>query len=247
MGLLNRLLGGDDSSNQPPPLPECEYELIYVPGKDAVQRALQLREEWQNSFTPIIIGTQQDFTHLTDAWEEMDPSPQEYLESAAKLDLDKWFSDHKPENEQDPEFLESIIKPSDWNTHSGGDETFTVVREVLSSKIHPWVLIGKIPTPHPFEVPAYLYLGGWNECPDAPVHVALWKKWRDEYGAEILCASGAVIEATVARPPLDKDQCYKLAREQFIYCNDIVTQGVGTIDALASTLHAAKSWYFWWD
>ena len=40
---------------------------------------------------------------------------------------------------------------------------------------------------------------------------------------------------------------YALAREQFAYCDDIVTQGVGSIDALADGLRGSKSWYFWWD
>ncbi|HEY6225717.1 MAG TPA: DUF4253 domain-containing protein [Verrucomicrobiae bacterium] len=251
MGFIQRFFGGDDSDGknktQPPPLPDFDYELIYVPGNVAVQNAIALREKWHDASTPVILGTQENFDRLTDIWDEDSPSPSEYLESAANLDLEKWFADHASEDQEDSELQDYINKASDWNTHSGAAEEFTVVREVLSRKIHPWVLIAKIPTPHPYEVPAYLRLGGWNECPDAPVHVALWKKWQHQYGAEILCVTGDIIEATVARPPTEKEECYKLAREQYLYCSDIVTQGVGTIDALASTLRAGKSWYFWWD
>jgi hypothetical protein len=108
-------------------------------------------------------------------------------------------------------------------------------------------LVRKIPTGNRFEVPAYLKLGGWNECPASEEHVAVWRFWQAKYGAEILCVTADLIESTVANPPAEKDECYTLAREQFSYCNDIVTQGVGTIDALAATLYKGKSWYFWWD
>jgi hypothetical protein len=250
MGLLNRLLCGDDSAPEPPALPKFGYELTYVRGKDAVRRALELRQEWAGVATPVIVGTQENFNHLTDLWGEEDfaaVTPQDYLDSATKLDLEKWFQDQRTEVAEDPEYLEHINKPSDWNTKGGAGEDFLVVREILSRKLHPWVLLATIPTPQPYETPAYLKFGGWNACPEASVHVAVWKKWQEEYGAKILCVSGDVIEATVVRPPIEKDACYKLAQDQFAYCTDIVDQGVGSIDALAATLYAGKSWYFWWD
>jgi hypothetical protein len=225
-----------------------DYELSWVRGREAVEKAIALREEWRGSFTPVIIGTRGDFNHLTDIWKEEEfPTPQEYLESARRFDFEKWSSDHGFENEVDPEFVESLRKPSAWNAFGGGEADFCVVREILSRKFHPWVLLAKIPTAQPYEVPAYLRLGGWNECPDAAAHVAHWQRWQNKYGAEILCVSGDVIEATVAHPPTEKEECYMLAQEQFYYCQDIVTQGVETIDALAATLRGGKSWYFWWD
>ena len=44
MGFLDRFLGGGGSAKQssPPPLPEFDYELMWVPGKEAVARALEL-------------------------------------------------------------------------------------------------------------------------------------------------------------------------------------------------------------
>src|SRR5689334_11872862 len=78
MGLINRLFGkrqdqpgsGDDSAPQPPALPKFDYELMYVRGKDAVRRALELRQEGAGIGTPVIIGTQKNFSHLTDLWGE---------------------------------------------------------------------------------------------------------------------------------------------------------------------------------
>jgi hypothetical protein len=38
-----------------------------------------------------------------------------------------------------------------------------------------------------------------------------------------------------------------LAREQYLYCGDIVDQGTGTLSRLATALMADDWWYFWWD
>ena len=59
--------------------------------------------------------------------------------------------------------------------------------------------------------------------------------------------SGDVIECTVKTPPSSKQAALALAREQFVYCSDIVHQGVRSIEALAATLLNSKTWYFWWD
>lgn len=238
MGLLDRILG-----SQPPPVPSFEYELMYVRGKEAVGRAIQLRDEWKGSATPVIIGTLEDFEHLTG--HPGRPGARESLAAAATVDLAAWFAEHERDLNADPEY--SVEKPSDWNTTSGAGAEFSVVREVLSRKQHRWVLVAKVPTAQSYEVPAYLKFGPWNSCPEPEVHVALWKKWQAEYGAEILCLSGDVLEATVARPPIEKEDCYKLAREQYAYCGDIVNQGVESIDRLAAILRDGRAWYFWWD
>jgi hypothetical protein len=38
-----------------------------------------------------------------------------------------------------------------------------------------------------------------------------------------------------------------VAKEQYIYCADIVDQGVGDISTLAATLIGQNWWSFWWD
>ncbi len=41
-------------------------------------------------------------------------------------------------------------------------------------------------------------------------------------------------------------EALKLAREQYLYCGDIVSQGVGSIAGLAAILEVSTHWYFWW-
>jgi len=216
------------------PMPEFPYELIRVKGAEAVAKCLSWRKEWRGSFTPVILGTKDDFTLLTDVWDETETAPEQVMQRSKSVDLQKWFAQRIEDEEM-------------WHTKTAAESDFQKIHDTLSGKVHPWVYVAKIPTAIPYEVPAYLKLGGWNACPGAEEHVAVWRYWQEKYGAEILCVTGAVIEATVTRPPLEKDECYVLAREQFSYCEDIVTQGVGSIDALADILRGGKSWYFWWD
>jgi hypothetical protein len=39
----------------------------------------------------------------------------------------------------------------------------------------------------------------------------------------------------------------QLAMEQYLYCADIVDQGVESVANLATLLLKQKVWYFWWD
>ena len=65
--------------------------------------------------------------------------------------------------------------------------------------------------------------------------------------AEIVSVTQDVIEASVARPPETREHSLRLARQQFSYCTDIVTQGTETIANLAAGLINADAWFFWWD
>ena len=71
--------------------------------------------------------------------------------------------------------------------------------------------------------------------------------WHGKYGAELACVSGDIAEYLVANPPRDKASADLLAREQYLYCADIVWQGVGTVSNLGKVLAGSPYWYFWWD
>jgi hypothetical protein len=126
-------------------------------------------------------------------------------------------------------------------------EPLSVARDILSRKPKKEVIIGLIPAPEPWQVPAVLRPGDWNDCPGPEVHVALFKRWYERYGAIVTSMSFDVIEFSVERPPRTMEDARGLAREQFVYCTDIVHQGVGTLDNLARALLNAGNWYFWWD
>lgn len=96
-------------------------------------------------------------------------------------------------------------------------------------------------------IPAQLKYGGWNDCPSPEIHCAVWKFWQERYGAEIIGVSGDVIEAYVRNPPKTKEEAMELAWQQYLYCTDIVDQGVETVSNLAAAILNHNLWFFWWD
>lgn len=123
----------------------------------------------------------------------------------------------------------------------------SIARDLLSKKPLPRVYIALVPTDDWTSIPAYLRWGGWNDCPAPEYHIAALRRWRDLYGAELVGMSADTINVRVARRPGTREEALALAREQYIYCEDIVDQGIGTYSALAADLMANDWWYFWWD
>lgn len=102
-------------------------------------------------------------------------------------------------------------------------------------------------TNDPTTVPAHIRFGGWNANPFPEYHVAALRSWRDRYGAELVGMKSDVLIMQVKRKPATKEEAYKLAIEQYKYCNDVVDQGMGSVQKLAAWLMVTDAWYFWWD
>ncbi|BAZ14953.1 hypothetical protein NIES4071_68230 [Calothrix sp. NIES-4071] len=118
---------------------------------------------------------------------------------------------------------------------------------MMRGMLYQEVVIALVPTTASWQVPAFLKFGNWNDCPQSEVHVALMKHWYELYGAEVVGISNDVVEMQVKNPPKDMAESLHLALEQYIYCYDIVNQGVQTLKNLATALLESKIWYFWWD
>lgn len=134
-----------------------------------------------------------------------------------------------------------------WPEDDESSTDFLTPFEILTGRPRESVSVALMPTPNGWEVPAILGYGGWNACPPPEIHVALLNQWHARFGAELACIDRDVIELHVARPPASREEALRVAREQYLYCPDIVDQGAGTVDALAATLKGGTAWYFWWD
>jgi hypothetical protein len=243
MSLWNRLFG--KSSQQKlvgsEPLPDFPYELIRVPGREAVQTCLRLREEGRDVFSPVILGDLKTVNRIIEFFGHREPTPQRYLEAAETLTPEGVLESLKESDYHDR------VEEGEWPARSSGGLPLTAHTQIISGRPKATVFIAKVPTANAHEVPAYLKLGGWNQCPGAAEQVTMHRYWHEKYGARIISAAFDVIECTVERPPGTRDEAIALAREQFIYCADIVYQGCGDIMNLAATLKDSKVWYFWWD
>lgn len=112
---------------------------------------------------------------------------------------------------------------------------------------HTELIIAKIPAKNPWELAAWLPMGGWNDCPSPAQQAAVFRYWFEKYGAVPGAVTHDEWELKLSRPPTTDEDAEVLAKERFAFCEDIVSQGLDTIRALASASKGSSIWYFWWD
>lgn len=170
------------------------------------------------------------------------------LQAGLDLDANAWLKknrlpDPKPEDDEWAMLAEEAgtkLPTTKPNTK------FTCVFDVLSKK-PKGVSVTLWPTTDGWAVPALMRYGGWNSCPRPHVQLALLRRWKERYDAELVAVAGAVVELRVGKPPKTEVAALDLAREQYSYCDDIVSQGTMTLERLAEGLKNGTVWYFWWD
>lgn len=204
--------------------------------------ALKQLEAWRREFAagsrryPFLIGDAADLEDLLAGIEPPSDGGRAAWAAAAAVDAGIWLAARAP------------AKLPRWRSSDAGPCTLlNTLVETSSGRLKPLIHIGLIELEEPEELFVRLGYGGWNDCPDAAIHVALHRHWRERFGAEPVAVSGDEVECHVARPPGDRKAALALAAEQQAYCSDIVEQNVGSVAALAATLLDAPVWYFWWD
>ena len=218
---------------------DAPFKIVGVPGSQALERLKELRQ--QGSGYPVLMGDQKQVETVLEIMQSNETSFDQIIQQSAGLDLENWKSTLV---NSDPDYYHA--QKGTWPLIHKPNNAVTGFRDVLTQKPYATVYIGIIPVKHSWEVPAYLKMGAWNDCPEAQVHTALFKKWEEQYGAKVVTV-GDIVEFEVEKPPQTKAEAETLAMEQFIYCPDNVLQGTGDLAVLADALLGAKVWYFWWD
>jgi hypothetical protein len=217
------------------------FELHRVPGTEAIGKLQELRA--QRRGVPLILGDEATFERIAENMElNSNTSTEQFLESAKRIDPIKWLNDREAED-----FDYYAIDAGPWPEGDSSNNSLSAHRDVLTRKPHAEVLLTVLPAEESWMAPCYLRIGNWNSVPTADAHAALFKYWHEHCGATVACIADDVIEFTVDKPPRTKDEALVLAKQHYIYCADIVHQGVGTVEGLAAALLNASVWYFWWD
>ena len=107
--------------------------------------------------------------------------------------------------------------------------------------------VGFVPTEKPWEIPAFLGFGNWNDCPETFVHVAIFKEWFSTFGAEPFLMEGDTVMMHVKDPPITRDDAWRLACDQAVYAEFDQSGIYADRKYLAASLIETNSWYFWWD
>lgn len=172
----------------------------------------------------------------------------EYAEDHDEFEDDDDEEDDEDFEEDDDELWEddnTDDEEDDEDDEEGSDEDSSSVLSEL--KPETLVSIILVPVKHAWEVPARLAFGGWNECPMPAEQSAVLREWEKTFGAVPFALTSDVLELMATRLPVSKEEALGLAKDQYIYCSDIVDQGIGSEEALADSLLESKLWFFWWD
>ena len=120
----------------------------------------------------------------------------------------------------------------DWPTEPIGAPELSVATETLTGAPLEKVQIVILPTDDSSTIPAYLHWGYWNGCPAPEYHIAALRSWRERFGAEIVGLSHDVMNIRVQSRPPTREAALELAREQYVYCRDIVEQGSSNLERI---------------
>jgi hypothetical protein len=194
----------------------------------------------------FVIGEEDEAKRLLGQIGFTETEPEEIVKTSSRFDVQDWLREKKTRVLEDYGHSWNEILGKEIRTGIS-ESGFKLNKNILTGKYLSKVKIGRILLTHNWELLPNLKYGGWNECPEAHVHGAIWKYWEEKYGAKIVGVSSDVIEAIVKRPPATREQALELAEEHFLYCPDIVFQGVNSISNLSAYLIDNDKWYFWWD
>jgi hypothetical protein len=209
----------------------------------------------KTGYTPVILGGEDGIRNLLEGIAYNDDKVEDIINKSEGINAEKWFKE-KEEGliEEFKEYAEEgeeikIVQEGEWREPrdtSGMNFTFYTSSESRQYEDEP-IIIAFVPTSNSYEAPAYLKYGNWNDCPKPEVHVAIHKYWNKKYSSIITCMTSDIIETYARNETLNKDEAMKLAKQQFLYCRDIVEQGTNDLSTLAKGLIENPIWYFWWD
>ncbi|HEY5758458.1 MAG TPA: DUF4253 domain-containing protein [Steroidobacter sp.] len=218
------------------------FEIVAAPGSEVEDTWRTLRQ--RPGIVPVLLGERREADEAIQRMKESSQTFEEIKAAGLALDVERWI---QQELKGDPDRFDLQEDDEDEDAGDNALPCFTPAYDIRTGEPLKEICFGLIPGESSWLVPAFLKIGGWNDCPHAEVHVAFFRRWFDRYGAEVVTVSDDVIEFHVSRPPRTPEEAKVLAMEQFVYCTDIVDQGVGTLGALTAALVNSPSWYFWWD
>ena len=229
---------------------------------NATQRYLQLREQGKcEGFTPVIV-TLDDLIldEITEGLENAGVQTvpelvQHIMEVSQAVDVPAFFAHIAQElpaetakKAQHISTVDDYFAPGFSASPREGDiAAIDFISPFQAGSDNPVIII-KLPTTAPYEALAYLCMGGWNDCPEPAIQVAVSRYWYEKYGAVPAAISHDTVEYYVERPPQTDADAKAVAVELFYFSHgDAVYQGSETFEALANQVYGSRQWYVWWD
>lgn len=221
-------------------------EIQIFDGRECIQQWRRHRESMATTRQyPVILGTPKD----AERWlHEGVATPAEFsdiLNASRDINVEDWFASRQ--SKMDPAGLSQKALSGDWPQEEIPTQFPTICTNMQTGQWYSEVAMTLVPVVNAWKVPAYFRYGGWNDCPPPEVQCAVMRHWRENYGMWLLGLMPDQIHCLANRPPQTRDAAMELAREQFLFCTDLVIQGTNTLQRLAAELLNQRSWKFWWD
>ncbi len=199
----------------------------------------------KEGFTPVLVKIDDTLAECLSLTEEEHYQPEQALQNLpdGKEVLNcRWQSATEygqPDEEDNGEFDEMAEGMADV-----GQNFFVTLHQSSRNIMEPAVLF-EIPTVNPWEIPAYVPFGGWNECPSPEEMTAVCKYWYEQYQAVPAVISHDTLEILLPSP-VPEEKIEEFSREYYAFCQDTIDQGV-PLPWLKKTLVNSEVWQFWWD
>ena len=235
---------------------QCDYELFENEKND--EKIIKKWEELtiegkEKGFIPLIISSTDILAeNIEFIYEDFDVEKtpegiaeykQSIIEQSKEINLEEFLKERYEEYSEMHDDMDILGEFKDYlPTHN-----FSSHLNHGTTVPHEEIIIAKIPTRNPWELPIWVPMGGFNDCPLPVEQMVVFKDWYEKYGAVPAVVTYDIWEVAVTNPPHTNEAAEDLAKEQFSFSYDIVMQGCGTIRELASTLKDSTTWFFWWD
>ncbi|CZR97166.1 MULTISPECIES: DUF4253 domain-containing protein [Clostridioides] len=208
----------------------------------------KMREDGkENGYTPIIIIDEkvgllrENIDMINKEYGSLENYRKYCLEKCNEIDVNEFFHSRKCEI---PELLTELMGSEDTFYDY---KNFSPITNIDIFQENNKVYIAKVPTIKPYEVFAYIPIGGFNDCPSDEEHIAVAKYWYEKYGAFPIAIGSDTVQYSAKNPIEDNKKFDDLCIELVLYCEDIIVQGYETLKVLKEVLQRSTIWLFWWD
>ncbi|MDE7399465.1 MAG: DUF4253 domain-containing protein [Oscillospiraceae bacterium] len=186
------------------------------------------------------VGTPEEFRKqiLTDTEDGKEIMENRFAEMKAEYGEDDDFGAFK----EDDETLDLYIKTKS----SLANQRLWSVKQITDTMLDgESAYLVRVPTSEPWEIPAWLPFGGWNECPSADEMVKVCRCWYENYGATPAIIMGDMILLRLDKPISDRQTAREISHQHAAFCGEFLwTTG---LDAQTADIMTSNIWVFWWD
>lgn len=270
IGSLISMLGCAEISNESrpgnteyPPLPDgkdtalgewldshgigCELIDSGAPNDITARYAEELEKGKKEGYTPVIVlddGTGDSL--LLSMLKEYDPESLLKAELPDGKDLlDRIIDEYR--NPSDPSLASFDFDQLRDDSAESMElhELSSYYMQSYEGRVKHYYLV-RIPTDKPWETVLYLPFGGWNSCPDPVQMAAVCKYWYEKYSAYPALIAGDEMNFYLPSP-VPESEAAEAALEHVAFCEDVLFQGMGYLNAMEDYIKKSTVWYFWWD